>query len=322
MKTRQSVVAITFVVSTGCAQGVAPGVGEEFPPPLTFGTGSVIENDGTWWCVRMPDEPLSGGEAIGPTAPTLGGFAQINEPSPDFGNPLGCVCVSDTIDTVFDTAAAMTGQAIITSAHGALLLEYRNEIYDAAEQRCFDLAANLSPIGETNCNDFIDRDEEDMSDPIVTPLQENLGSFSGPCPAGEVYGASTGYMDDIPDDNWSDYYTLGTVISWNHSLDVFEIDATFFQDVLDNPGWLLKDAARLEKNSGNDWVFSGVSAGTIAYALGLANGDAPFTLNGLDITTPGAALATYGVLLEETEFRLVVWRNNEEYTIEYLVIEP
>ena len=46
-------------------------------------------------------------------------------------------------------------------------------------------------------------------------------------------------------DEWSDYYSLGSVISLNPTNATYEIDEAFFADMLDNPNWFYVDSATI-----------------------------------------------------------------------------
>lgn len=275
-------------------------------------TGDTDEGtleDGRWWCAEVPDPEAH----FDPPQPH---WEDITDPDNGGGDPKGCLCADEDRDDELD-AILVNGFANVTvDDHGNDLVLYRNTIFVEAEERCAVLADIQDPNrDDDDCLTAIDRDESGNGE--VTKLFPE-GNF-GDCSVGVIYSPSSTHS--MPALTWSDSYTLSNVISQNPFSGVYEIDETFFLDMLDNAEWILSDGTRIEWNATTSaYELTGVSAGTIADALGLKNDDAPDTLNSIDVTTVAGALEAHDTLQTATSFTFVVDRAAGPATLNYSII--
>jgi hypothetical protein len=285
---------------------------EQHPEVCVGDTGAESETgvvgDGREWCTVTPGAKWT----------TPNPDEDIEDSENDYGDPEACFCANEDIDsnlTAIDASQMGIGAAVLAShsaQYGNDIIDFRDMLWDAAEDRC-SLLSNAHEAWADNCLTAIDKNESG-GNPAVTPLVPE-GSF-GDCSVGMAYG-DWGYA--MPADNWDDYYTLNNVISQNPTNGVYEIDQAFFEDMLDNPAWLLNDAAYIDWNGSAFQLYS-VTSGTIAAALGLQSGDRPQTLNDLDVTSLDDVLAAHQRLHSETSFELVVLRGGGSATLHYSVI--
>ena len=166
---------------------------------------------------------------------------------------------------------------------------------------------------------------------VIPPLMQSGGI--GSCAAFQIYAPdTTGGADsttagfdvdpgvaELPDDSYTDHYVLSQAITWNSDKSRYDVDAGFFEDMLDNPGWLLKESPRVDMVTGTNWTLTGVSAGTVVYALGLRTGDRPMVLNGMAINTIPGVLDAYASLASASDFTLTLLRSGSPLTITYRV---
>ena len=226
--------------------------------------------------------------------------------APDGTNPWACQCASPALHSIF------LSDSTIENNNSEMLLQFRAMVFEAAEDVCIDLVDASSDFSD--CGLIVEALQADDAFPAL--FQEGQ---PGECAAGGNFGADTGEgMENMPGDNYTDYYTLGSVVTWNQTQQRYDIDADFFDDMLDNPGWILNDSARLVPISGG-YKVSGVTAGEVAAALGLQDNDVPKTLNSLDVSDIPALMETAEALMNETSFTLEVKRSGSIVSIDYEV---
>jgi hypothetical protein len=309
--------AVWLLVLGGCAEGVGLDEGGG------YATLAPVEEDTQMWCTRLPS-PLTCtdpdvGDGPNPWSCTVPPAVEkeVNEPPPTGGDPIGCGCAGPALDTAL-TALLSGGVAVVGDSEGMLLTYFRDAVYENAEERCEELVAAMNPLPDFNNCDFA----------VAQHLYANPGDFPplykegsvGDCVAGANYGEDETAMgvEPLPPDDYSDYYNLSSVITFNTIQQKYIIDGTFFHDMRENPGWLFSDGTRFAPTSTNDdYQLTGVSSGTIAHALGLQNGDRPRTINGHSVTTIGEMLAAYEALRNATSFTFVIRRGSSNVTLSY-----
>lgn len=186
---------------------------------------------------------------------------------------------------------------VIDATHSQTLQEFRDLVFDATVERCDELVSELSPSPDAdNCSQ------------ILQPGLTEMYSITGKCFTPESGAAG---------DEWDDYYSLNNVISLSGN--VYEIDMTFFEDVLANPRWLFADSTYIAW-SGSAFQFYDVSSGDIAHALGIQSGYIPLTLNGHNVTNFAETIAAMIELFYETEFEFVVMGSAGPITLYYEIV--
>lgn len=262
---------------------------------------------GTQWCARVPN-PV--GVVINPP-----GMPEINEPMGG-GDPEGCLCADQETHMTL-TSLLDNGEAIVTEdeiENSCPAFAFRQAVYIAARDRCEEIAENEmnpTPDDYTACTNNIDQDEEDMSDPLVTPLYQN--GTPGSCFVGIDYGGVACSWEG-PGDTWSDYYSLSSQIVF--SAGAYWIKDAFYWDVLENPAWLLTDGTKVVDQGGH-WRFVGCNQGTICYALGIRNNDEPLTISSMPLNDFDDLLAAYAALRNGGLWALVLKRGTNNVTLTY-----
>lgn len=307
---------------SACAEGVGVGAGPiptlgsdgEEPPETSSGsTGGV--SFGTQWCARVPN----------PVGTWMGGTPapeEINEPEGG-GDPEGCLCADQETHDFLTSILNMQSQAIVTTAHieqNCPAFAFRQAVYIEARNRCEYIAEeemNPTPDFYTQCSDNLDQDEEDMSNPLVTPLYQD--GFPGGCIVGIDFGGVACSWEG-PGDTWSDYYTLSNEIVEVHG--TYWIDNDFYVDLKNNPAWLLTDGTRVKWQppvgaAKGYWYFTGCTSGTICYALGIRNNDRPVSIDGMPLKDFDALLDAYEALHLQQAWTLVVKRGGSNVTLNY-----
>lgn len=311
-------IAAAFAVLCGACLGPNPlidaGDSGSESGDETGGMTVMEEPDaGIWWCAEIPDPPVALAHFSPPTKDQ-----EITDPESFSGQPSACRCAHPDLDDLLDSkliqgsvevTLAIQAEWDVLNLDGEGPLFFRDAIYEAVENRCTELADDQHPnrMGD-NCHSALDKAEPDVT--VIMP--------EGDCTAWATYGDGTN-MNPLPADSWSDYFTLGTVISYSTSLDGYSIDGDFFTSLLGTPAWLIDDGAHIGHN-GNDFQLYNVTAGTIVDALGIQTGDVPQTLNNIDVSTLDGAMEAWETLRTETEFELVLIRGTSTIELEYEVV--
>lgn len=298
-------------------------------------TGSMPVMDGTLWCARLPAHPdapvgtqgpryCKGSGTVDPWVCSDDEEAEIIEPQPDGGAPKGCVCVPPEVHAEYAVDHIVGDD----ETPGGILVLYRDEIYAAAVTRCLEIIAETPGVNHHECENVIG---PSLDADLVPDLVQSGGI--GDCVAVQIYAPdTTGGADsttagfdvdpgvaELPDDSYTDHYVLSQAITWNPEKTRYDVDAGFYEDMLANPGWLLKESPRVDIVTGSNWTLTGVSAGTVVYALGLRTGDRPMVLNGMAVNTIPGVLDAYATLASESEFTLTLLRSGSPLTIAYRV---
>jgi hypothetical protein len=235
--------------------------------------------------------------------PTDGGIVDEvileDEDNEGDGPPQGCACANGEVEAAISLEFGMTQDFVIDGTHIQLLQDFRDLVFEATEERCEALVAALAlPPDADNCST------------ILVPGTTVLSSSTGTCMYIEIGPAG---------DEWSDYYSLGSVISLNPTNAVYEIDMAFFEDVVANSHWLFADSTTIESN-GTSFQFYNVTSGDIVHALGIQSGYIPLTLNGMNVTNLDEAAAAMVALRYETEFTLVLRAGTSNVTRNYEIV--
>lgn len=295
---RHALLLTPLFLSTAACRGEF--VGSDGDGTADTGESGVIE-DGELWCADVPGATAT----KGPPQPYTEDIVDSESQS---GDPMGCWCANSE-EAAFLTNILDGGVAEVLAEHAgdvSTIVEFRNDVWTAAEERCESLAdAQWEDRDTDNCQTAIDK-----SEPNVTPLYTN----SEDCSVGVNYG--DGYYFAMPEDNWSDYWTLTSVVWQNPANGHIMVDQAFFNSLLSEPAWLLNDAAYIDWN-GSDYQMYSVNSGTIAAALGLQTGDLPQTLNEIDVSTVEGAIQAHMELQTESSFELVVLRSSNPVTLVY-----
>jgi len=259
-----------------------------FNPTGSGGTAGMPA-EGHLWCAEA-----DGAQAFYPSAAPV----DIVDPDNEDGPARACLCASDEQDGELD-AIAVNGVSVVTVNETQDLRDFRDEVFLATDERCDELVGELATV------------------PTSDSCSQSL--VAGTTPMFPIAGECTYDDESAMLDAWSDYYSLGSVISLNPANATYEIDQAFFADMLDNPNWFYGDSATIGHN-GTSFQFYGVQSGDIVAALGIQTGDRPFTLNGLDVTTVPGAFAAHQALRDETEFEFVVSRGATRVLLRYEVV--
>ncbi|MBK6922772.1 MAG: hypothetical protein IPH07_35625 [Deltaproteobacteria bacterium] len=298
-------------------------------------TGTMPVMDGTLWCARLPPHPeapvgvpgpryCKDNGTVDPWVCDEGEVGDIIEPPPDGDAPKGCVCVPPEVHAEYAIDHIIGDD----ETPGGILMLYRDEIYAAAVTRCLEIIDETPGVNHNECENIIG---PSLDADLIPDLVQSGGI--GSCAAFQIYAPdTTGGADsttagfdvdpgvaELPDDSYTDHYVLSQAITWNSDKSRYDVDAGFFEDMLDNPGWLLKESPRVNMVTGTNWTLTDVSAGTVVYALGLRTGDRPIVLNGMAINTIPGVLDAYASLASASDFTLTLLRSGSPFTIAYRV---
>ncbi|MBL4688456.1 MAG: hypothetical protein JKY37_27960 [Nannocystaceae bacterium] len=234
-------------------------------------------------------------------------IAQISEIGG--GAPRGCTCADGEQNSTLN-ALAVGGVATIldTDDPGAIVI--RNQAWQAAEDRCVQLADDLySPYDSHNCPLVLDKDD---SDGAVSPITAD-GPF-GDCSTSELYGTGG---SPLPTDSYTDYYTLSREVTvvWG----TYHVTQDFYDKMLKNPAWLLEDDARVARAGSGGFTLVGVKSTDIAYALGLRTNDAFLSINGEPLADWPDVIAAHQAVWTDTSFALKIDRGGTTVTLNYVL---
>lgn len=103
---------------------------------------------------------------------------------------------------------------------------------------------------------------------------------------------------------------------------VYEIDATWFDGVVEDPSQLLGcDDAGVVPATGGGFQVVNAGSGELMYILGIRNGDRPVSLNGLPLTSFVDGGAAYTLYLEGvTSYTLVLLRGSTLVTLSFSLV--
>jgi hypothetical protein len=310
---RRVVGAAAFILIL-CA--CAGGDNDDGPSAITLGatdTGVATSvpmpaEDGTLWCARLPDPHMCFDSSMGDGPNVSGSYicteppgddAEVNEDPPDGGDPEGCECACPEIDTMLTDLPGTN--AFVDDSELPPLTTFRDNVYVKAVEKCENLVAFANPQPDfNNCeyalNQHLAANPNDY--PELTPTSTScvcMAMFVDENADGTAADPEDG-AEPMPEDKYGDYYNLSSVIVWNSSEDQYDIDRDFFYDVLQNPGWLLWDNARIIWDPDvSAFRLTGVSGQTIAGKLGLQNGDIIKKVNALDVGTVDQMLDVYRI---------------------------
>ncbi len=138
---------------------------------------------------------------------------------------------------------------------------------------------------------------------------------SGTCPS--PYSAPNGrWTCDQAVAETAANWTPGSFVSQNQS-GTYEIDQGGWDDLLDHPGQLLHDGARVHPVPGGGYSFTGIQSGDFFDQLGFQNGDQVSEINGRRIRTDADAWSAYNDFYSSTTFRVVVSRSGSPVSLSY-----
>lgn len=319
-KNRYAHQAVAFLLLlVGCAKGEhteGEGFGTIADPP-DAATGWVEVEEGQEWCARVPNPLQCDGEGDPDQWSCVGDESQVNEPAPDGGDPKGCLCAGPELNDEL-TNLLSSGEAQVELADGGYLFNFSHNVFATAEQRCLDLLDGDTDHSECEYNILKGSTVAEG----ITPIFKS-GAF-GDCSAVVDFdgdgstGAEKG-MEVLPSDDYADYYRLADVVVWNSSNSRYDVDNGFFDDIVDNPGWLLKEDPRFVPISGGFKVIDSRS-GTLMYAIGLRDDDIIKEIDGYPLTTVSEALTALDALYGNTTFDLKIKRSGNIVTISYKLV--
>jgi hypothetical protein len=143
------------------------------------------------WCATVEGAELD---------PPMGPDELVSDPDNGGGSPKACLGASLDIHAGLEDIDM--DSAVVTAMHDAELISFRDDVFAAAENYC-DALADLQEAGSTNdCNSLLIDG--------TSPLERDEGRM---CLVEDAIA---------PDDSWSDYYSLTSVITDNSG--TYEID--------------------------------------------------------------------------------------------------
>ena len=108
-------------------------------------------------------------------------------------------------------------------------------------------------------------------------------------------------------------------VSFNSQTQTYEIGQTAWDGILQHPGQLLHDGARVEPTP-SGYRFTGIMPGDFFDLLGFQDGDFIGTINGRSVRTDTDAWAIFGDFYGSTSFRVAVSRGGTTVTMSYSII--
>lgn len=240
-------------------------------------------------------------------------------------SPVGCVCATPEIDEYLTINLDMNGTIQIGGDQPASIEAFRGALYYQIHVSC----ENDAPaIADNNCDEYegpfaptgemLD-DIPELSDPMNQQFEHPRLYFNtdggidgnGTCEFTRMYRGEVlppggcAFMDGSYGDDVEETHTNN-----------FTISEDLFKSVLERPGCLLTEPGVLVPSS-TGFMINDVDTETLLEAIGLETGDVFVSINTLPLTGYQDAGEAMVLLQNETEFTLVVKRNNVNVSLHY-----
>lgn len=108
-------------------------------------------------------------------------------------------------------------------------------------------------------------------------------------------------------------------VEYSSNQDLYIVNRTLIDALNDDASILNNDATYVEELSAGGFEFNNVVTGTLAYELGLQDGDIPQSVNSHDVTTLEGAIAALEALRDETSLTVMIRRGSNTITLNYSI---